>query len=171
MYTCAHLGRSEAAHDVVDGEEAHGRNEALLAACHLALLRVECIPLRGQNVALVAASRLEFLGAAVFPSCQIERRLLSEILAVPLPRTIVELRRLEGRPCSEVCDVVTRHVASACSCLGARLIKSTRRLLWWWLTRQRKHTPLCLWHDDVLLVERVGRTEEVPLCHPAIVRR
>ena len=95
MYTCAHLGRSEAAHDVVDGEEAHGRNIALLAACHLALLRVECIPLRGQNVALVAANRLAFLEAAVFPLCQTVRCLLPEIRAVPLPRIVVELRRLE----------------------------------------------------------------------------
>ena len=145
-------------------------NEALLAACYLALLVVEFIPLRGQNVALVVASCLQFLGVAVFPLCQTERRLLPEIRAVPLPRIIVELRRLEGRPCGEVCNVETRHVASAGSCLGARLIKSTRRLLWRWLTRQGKHTPLCSRHDDVLIVERVGRTEEVPLCHPVIAR-
>ena len=170
MYTCAHLGRSEAAHDVVDGEEAHGGNEALHAACHLALLVVEDIPLRGQHVALVAASCLELLGVAVFPLCQTARCLLPQIRAVPLPRIIVELRRLEGRPCGEVCDVVARHVASAGSCLGARLIKSTRRLLWWWLTRQREHTPLRSQHDGVLIVERVGRTKKVPLCHQVIAR-
>ena len=65
--SCAHLGRSEAAHDVVDGEEARGGNEALLAECHLALLGAEVLPLRGQDEALVAASRLNFLAAAVFP--------------------------------------------------------------------------------------------------------
>ena len=96
MYTCTHLGCSEAAHDVVDGEEAHGGNEALHAACHLALLVVEDIPLRGQHVALGAASCLELLGVAVFPLCQTERCLLPQIRAVPLPRIIVELRRLEG---------------------------------------------------------------------------